>query len=220
MIYGLHSAQTRLLLPPTWTSSPGYGTKQAEPLGTIRTRQQFSASKLEPSYWGSGFELIYILTVKTQYRLIINGSCSFQPVWCFITSLVVKCCFSCRMLDDFGHEMDHTQSRLDNVMKKLAKVSHMTSGNLPGNTLLIQKQSLFYLSSDWMKFRDSGFWLDLFLCQSSAAKNDLIFQLLVKKIVMQIICIYIGNNIKTALLCIYMQALCCRYQSNHVSIRF
>ncbi|XP_029987561.1 syntaxin-6-like [Sphaeramia orbicularis] len=31
------------------------------------------------------------------------------------------------MLDDFGHEMDNTQSRLDNVMKKLAKVSHMTS---------------------------------------------------------------------------------------------
>lgn len=38
------------------------------------------------------------------------------------------------MLDDFGHEMDNTQSRLDNVMKKLAKVSHMTSGNLPLNT--------------------------------------------------------------------------------------
>lgn len=31
------------------------------------------------------------------------------------------------MLDDFGHEMDTTHSRLDNVMKKLAKVSHMTS---------------------------------------------------------------------------------------------
>ncbi|XP_068599361.1 syntaxin-6 isoform X2 [Brachionichthys hirsutus] len=31
------------------------------------------------------------------------------------------------MLDDFGHEVDNTQSRLDNVMKKLAKVSHMTS---------------------------------------------------------------------------------------------
>uniref|UniRef100_A0A3B5A6D5 Syntaxin 6 n=1 Tax=Stegastes partitus TaxID=144197 RepID=A0A3B5A6D5_9TELE len=31
------------------------------------------------------------------------------------------------MLDDFSHEMDNTQSRLDNVMKKLAKVSHMTS---------------------------------------------------------------------------------------------
>ncbi|XP_059399605.1 syntaxin-6 [Carassius carassius] len=30
-------------------------------------------------------------------------------------------------LDDFSHEMDSTQSRLDNVMKKLAKVSHMTS---------------------------------------------------------------------------------------------
>ncbi|XP_031735506.1 syntaxin-6 [Anarrhichthys ocellatus] len=31
------------------------------------------------------------------------------------------------MLDDFTHEVDTTQSRLDNVMKKLAKVSHMTS---------------------------------------------------------------------------------------------
>uniref|UniRef100_H0VJG3 Syntaxin 6 n=1 Tax=Cavia porcellus TaxID=10141 RepID=H0VJG3_CAVPO len=32
------------------------------------------------------------------------------------------------MLDDFSHELENTQSRLDNVMKKLAKVSHMTSG--------------------------------------------------------------------------------------------
>ncbi|XP_059197686.1 syntaxin-6 [Centropristis striata] len=31
------------------------------------------------------------------------------------------------MLDDFTHEVDTTHSRLDNVMKKLAKVSHMTS---------------------------------------------------------------------------------------------
>lgn len=31
------------------------------------------------------------------------------------------------MLDDFSHEVDSTHSRLDNVMKKLAKVSHMTS---------------------------------------------------------------------------------------------
>ncbi|KAM6945564.1 syntaxin-6 [Aplochiton taeniatus] len=31
------------------------------------------------------------------------------------------------MLDDFSHEMDSTHSRLDNVMKKLAKVSHMNS---------------------------------------------------------------------------------------------
>nr|XP_005991137.1 PREDICTED: syntaxin-6 isoform X3 [Latimeria chalumnae] len=31
------------------------------------------------------------------------------------------------MLDDFSQELDSTQSRLDNVMKKLAKVSHMTS---------------------------------------------------------------------------------------------
>ncbi|KAK9403900.1 syntaxin-6 [Crotalus adamanteus] len=34
------------------------------------------------------------------------------------------------MLDDFSHEVDSTQSRLDNVMKKLAKVSHMTNGPL------------------------------------------------------------------------------------------
>ncbi|CAL8270305.1 unnamed protein product [Arctogadus glacialis] len=31
------------------------------------------------------------------------------------------------MLDDFTHEVDNTHSKLDNVMKKLAKVSHMTS---------------------------------------------------------------------------------------------
>ncbi|CDQ65004.1 unnamed protein product [Oncorhynchus mykiss] len=31
------------------------------------------------------------------------------------------------MLDDFSHEMESTHSRLDNVMKKLAKVSNMTT---------------------------------------------------------------------------------------------
>ncbi|XP_069593828.1 syntaxin-6 [Ranitomeya imitator] len=31
------------------------------------------------------------------------------------------------MLDDFSHELDSAQSRMDNVLKKLAKVSHMTS---------------------------------------------------------------------------------------------
>ncbi|XP_069793710.1 syntaxin-6-like isoform X2 [Narcine bancroftii] len=31
------------------------------------------------------------------------------------------------MLDEFSYEMESTQSRMDNVMKKLAKVSHMTS---------------------------------------------------------------------------------------------
>ncbi|KAB0341188.1 hypothetical protein FD755_011814, partial [Muntiacus reevesi] len=35
------------------------------------------------------------------------------------------------MLDDFSHELESTQSRLDNVMKKLAKVSHMTSVLIP-----------------------------------------------------------------------------------------
>ncbi|XP_036897738.1 syntaxin-10 isoform X2 [Sturnira hondurensis] len=32
------------------------------------------------------------------------------------------------MLDAFAHEMDHTQSRMDGVLRKMAKVSHMTSG--------------------------------------------------------------------------------------------
>ncbi|XP_057396521.1 syntaxin-10 isoform X1 [Balaenoptera acutorostrata] len=32
------------------------------------------------------------------------------------------------MLDTFVHEMDHTQSRMDGVLRKMAKVSHMTSG--------------------------------------------------------------------------------------------
>uniref|UniRef100_A0A2K6GUN7 Syntaxin 10 n=1 Tax=Propithecus coquereli TaxID=379532 RepID=A0A2K6GUN7_PROCO len=31
------------------------------------------------------------------------------------------------MLDAFTHEMDHTQSRMDGVLRKMAKVSHMTS---------------------------------------------------------------------------------------------
>lgn len=42
--------------------------------------------------------------------------------------LTMPCFCVLRMLDDFSHELDSTQSRLDNVMKKLAKVSHMTSG--------------------------------------------------------------------------------------------
>lgn len=38
--------------------------------------------------------------------------------------------FICRMLDDFGHEMEQTESRMDNVMKKMAKVLHMSTGEL------------------------------------------------------------------------------------------
>lgn len=36
------------------------------------------------------------------------------------------------MLDTFAHEMDHTQSRMDGVLRKMAKVSHMTSGEFSG----------------------------------------------------------------------------------------
>lgn len=44
-----------------------------------------------------------------------------------------------RMLDDFSHELDSTHSRLDNVMKKLAKVSHMTSGRSRGWALGLER---------------------------------------------------------------------------------
>ena len=36
------------------------------------------------------------------------------------------------MLDAFAQEMDHTQSRMDGVLRKMAKISHMTSGESPG----------------------------------------------------------------------------------------
>lgn len=36
------------------------------------------------------------------------------------------------MLDTFAHEMDLTQSRMDGVLRKMAKVSHMTSGEFSG----------------------------------------------------------------------------------------
>ncbi|KAK4819516.1 hypothetical protein QYF61_005867 [Mycteria americana] len=45
------------------------------------------------------------------------------------------------MLDDFSHELDSTQSRLDNVMKKLAKVSHMTSDAFLFMLLLPQREN-------------------------------------------------------------------------------
>lgn len=57
-----------------------------------------------------------------------------STTWC-LKVFFLKSCSSCRMLDDFSHEMDNTQSRLDNVMKKLAKVSHMTSGNMLGKKM-------------------------------------------------------------------------------------
>ena len=37
------------------------------------------------------------------------------------------------MLDDFAHEMDTTESKMDNVMKKMAKVLHMSNGEFTVN---------------------------------------------------------------------------------------
>lgn len=34
------------------------------------------------------------------------------------------------MLDEFGNELEQTDSKLDSTMKKVAKVLHMTNGTL------------------------------------------------------------------------------------------
>ena len=34
----------------------------------------------------------------------------------------------CRMLDEFGAEIEHADSRLDATMKKMAKVLHLSDG--------------------------------------------------------------------------------------------
>lgn len=34
-----------------------------------------------------------------------------------------------RMLDDFGNELENTESKIDSTMKKMAKVLHMNNGN-------------------------------------------------------------------------------------------
>ncbi|XP_029074892.1 syntaxin-10 isoform X2 [Monodon monoceros] len=54
------------------------------------------------------------------------------------------------MLDTFAHEMDHTQSRMDGVLRKMAKVSHMTSGPYSSSSffcLLATVHSMWDLSS-------------------------------------------------------------------------
>ena len=44
----------------------------------------------------------------------------------FGSNVSFSLCYS--MLDDFAHEMDTTESKMDNVMKKMAKVLHMSNG--------------------------------------------------------------------------------------------
>ena len=43
----------------------------------------------------------------------------------------------CRMLDEFGAEIEHADSRLDATMKKMAKVLHLSDG----------KNSAYYISN-------------------------------------------------------------------------
>jgi hypothetical protein len=43
-----------------------------------------------------------------------------------VTVLFPSVC--CRMLDEFGNELENTDSKLDSTMKKVAKVLHMSNG--------------------------------------------------------------------------------------------
>ncbi|XP_029791118.1 syntaxin-6 isoform X1 [Suricata suricatta] len=85
------------------------------------------------------------------------------------------------MLDDFSHELESTQSRLDNVMKKLAKVSHMTSGltgelrNLPVQDLrqagLAGKRfGSFYSAGNGQKGTSSIFEVGQGVCEWTRAR--------------------------------------------------
>ena len=40
-----------------------------------------------------------------------------------------------RMLDEFGAEVDHADSRVDATMKKMAKVLHLSDGNVEPNLI-------------------------------------------------------------------------------------
>ncbi|XP_073478838.1 syntaxin-10 [Aquarana catesbeiana] len=49
------------------------------------------------------------------------------------------------MLDDFSHEMDNTQGRMDSVLKRLAKVSHMTSDRRQWCAIIVLVAALLIL---------------------------------------------------------------------------
>lgn len=46
-------------------------------------------------------------------------------------NMLLNCCFFIyfSMLDDFGNELENTDSKLDNTMKKVAKVLHISNND-------------------------------------------------------------------------------------------
>lgn len=61
------------------------------------------------------------------------------------------------MLDDFGNELENTESKIDSTMKKMAKVLHMNNGNFKkahcalhkfDRSVFILTATLFHLISD------------------------------------------------------------------------
>lgn len=58
---------------------------------------------------------------------LIRGS--FQILLCF-EWLLDFYTLPYRMLEDFGNEIEGTDAKMDATMKKVAKIMHMTNGNL------------------------------------------------------------------------------------------
>ena len=57
----------------------------------------------------------------------------------------------CRMLDEFGAEIEHADSRLDATMKKMAKVLHLSDGKTVHITFIVQVFQQCYLDRrQWM----------------------------------------------------------------------
>ena len=63
---------------------------------------------------------------------------------CVARSVWLNICF--RMLDEFGAEIEHADSRLDATMKKMAKVLHLSDGKCDRHCNL----NIFITTNSWM----------------------------------------------------------------------
>lgn len=56
------------------------------------------------------------------------------------------------MLDDFGNELETTESKIDSTMKKMAKMLHMNNGKLISTELSVPSQQYFSIKSFLFRF--------------------------------------------------------------------
>jgi hypothetical protein len=77
------------------------------------------------------------------------------------------------MLDEFGAEIEHADSRLDSTMKKMAKVLHLSNGNLyfsKSKPVLLIWNDLFVDQDPISNHSVSG---GSFVCASSAGYESI-----------------------------------------------